>query len=171
MAITTSSTLIGSRIKRREDLRLLQGQGSYTGDLQLLDMLHVAFARSPHAHARVIRRDLDAARALPGIVAVFGPDDLPILGRPMPPTMGETPGLEARFPAPLADVVRFTGEAVALVVADDPYRAADGAAAVRVEYDKLAVALDPLDRDGPRVHADIAGNVAGEITRAIASNS
>ena len=165
MAPTTGSTLIGARIKRREDPRLIQGQGCYTGDLRLPGLLHVAFARSPHAHARVTRRDLAAARALPGIVAAFGPDDLPILARPLPPTMGETPGLEARFPAPLADVVRFAGEAVALVVADDPYRAADGAAAVRVEYDKLAVALDPLDRDGPRVHADIAGNVAGEITR------
>lgn len=158
--------LIGARVKRREDPRLIRGLGCYTGDLRLPGMLHVAFVRATHAHARVMGLDLAVARALPGIVAVCGPGDLPALARPLPTTMGDVPGLVMRQPAPLAKVVRYVGEAVAIVVADDPYRAADGAAAVGVEYEIVPVALDALGREGiPHVYPDIAANVAGRIAR------
>jgi carbon-monoxide dehydrogenase large subunit len=159
---------IGHGIRRREDPRLLRGNGCYVGDIRLPGMLHAAFARCPHGHARITRLDLDATRALPGVIAAFGPDDLPALGRPMPATF-QQPGIAIRLSSPLArGEVRCAGEAVAAIVADDPYSAADAAAAVEVEYELLPVVVDPeeaLVEGAPRVHEDVPGNIAGRFTR------
>ncbi len=164
------STPMGSRLRRREDPRLVQGQGRYVGDLHPPGLLYAAFVRSPHAHARVTTLRAETARAMPGVAAVFGAADLPALGRPMPPLFPH-PGVQMRLAAPLAcDVVRYAGEAVAVVVADDPYRAADAAAAVAVAYDPLPVvaSVEQALRDGaPLVYADVPGNVAGRITTAL----
>src|SRR5579875_1181078 len=98
--MTATSTPLGASIRRREDPRLLQGQGRYVGDLRLPGQLYAAFVRSPHAHARVSGLSLDAARARPGVVAALGPGDLPVLARPVAPTFA-LPGFDARLAAPL----------------------------------------------------------------------
>jgi CO/xanthine dehydrogenase Mo-binding subunit len=133
-------------------------------------MLYAAFVRSPHAHARINALDLATARTLPGVVAVLGANDVPVLGRPMPPVAFQ-PGVNGRMPPPLAaDVVRYAGEPVAVVVADDPYHAADAAEGVDVQYDILAATLDPviaIGADAPRVHVDMPGNLAGRIVQSV----
>jgi aerobic carbon-monoxide dehydrogenase large subunit len=155
---------IGVREKRLEDPRLLLGQGRYVGDLRFPGMLYAHFVRCPHGHARIVHLGLDRARAMPGVEAVFAAGDLPALGRPMTATF-QIPGVEIRMPTPLArEVIRCAGEAVAVVLAGDAYRAADAAEAVEVEYDTLPPVLDPLAAmmdDAPRVHDDIPANLAG----------
>lgn len=161
---------IGARLRRREDPRLVQGQGRYVGDLRLPGMVYAAFVRSPYAHARVTALRLEAARAMPGVVAVLGPSDLPVLGAPMPPAF-QHPDMQARLASPLAvETVRYVGEAVAVVVADDPYRAADAADAVEVAYEPLPVVADveQARRDGaPLVYGDVPANVAGRVSAAV----
>src|SRR5207249_7153440 len=84
-ALSDAAGLIGRSVRRVEDRRLLTGRGCYVADVPLESALHVAVVRSPHAHARVIRIDLDAARATRGVVGAFTPGDLPELRRPLPP--------------------------------------------------------------------------------------
>ena len=162
------SSPIGERLCRREDPAMIQGQARYVGDLRLPGMLYAAFVRSPHAHARITSLDLAKARGMPGVVAAFGAHDLPALGHPIMGAM-ERPDIAARTESPLAAaVVRYDGAPVALVVADDPYRAADAAAAVSVTYEPLPPALDPAQtqQDGaPLVHDDVPRNVAARVTR------
>src|SRR5882762_6507270 len=116
--------LVGQRVKRREDPRLIQGRASYVDDIKIAGMQHLAFRRSDVAHGRIRSIDTSAARAMEGVEAIFtGPDIAELLG-PMP--MG-TP-----FPSPphrpvAVDVVRYAGEAVAVVVAADRYIARDAA--------------------------------------------
>jgi carbon-monoxide dehydrogenase large subunit len=157
------SGLIGAAVRRREDPTLLRGDGRYVDDLRLPRTACMAVVRSPHAHARL--RGLDAARAaaLPGVLAVLTAGDLE--GRVDPePAVGIPPS--ARRPSrPLLarDTVRYVGEAVAVVVAETRYAAADGAEAVAVDYAPLAAVAEPeaaLAPGAPRVHADLADNVA-----------
>jgi aerobic carbon-monoxide dehydrogenase large subunit len=159
--------LIGARLARLEDERLLQGQGRYVGDLRLPGMLHAAFVRCPHGSARVKSLSVDLARNLPGVVGAFTAADLPELSRPLPqPFPAE--GLAARLPCPLAtESVRFAGEAVAIVLAEDRYQAADGAAAVEVAYEELPCVIDACEvrlSGSPLVHADVPGNLVGTVS-------
>ena len=160
---------IGARRPRLEDPRLLRGEGRYVGDLRMPGMLYVAFVRCLHGRARIRRINLEGARAMSGVEA-FAARDLPALNRPMPmPPAFRQPGIEIRMPSPLAsDVVRCAGEAVAAVLADDPYRAADAAEAVQVDYESLPAVVNPEEalREGAlQVHDDVPGNVAGRLTR------
>jgi len=129
--------MIGRPTKRREDVRFLTGRGRYVGDLALDHAAHVAVVRSQHAHAHILRVDAGAARALPGVLGVFTLADLPELREALPPPVVPGVAVKPYRQSALADgLVRFAGEAVAVVVAGDPYRAADGAAAVGVEYER-----------------------------------
>ncbi len=158
---------IGTSIKRREDRRLVTGRGRYLDDLRLPGLLHAAIVRTPHAHARVTRIDVTGARALPGVIAVLTGADLPeCTGAAVPPLVPSTAIRRYRHPALVADVVRAVGEPVAVVIADDAGRAADGASAVVVEYDPLAVAasVDAAQAPGaPRVFEEWPDNVAGAV--------
>jgi carbon-monoxide dehydrogenase large subunit len=117
-----------------EDPRLLRGRGRYLDDLALARMLTLAFVRSPHAHARVVAIDAAAARALPGVAAVVTAADLHDVAPLLPRVLGD--GFRPTQSPPLADgEVSFVGEAVAAVVADTPYIAADARDLVQVEYD------------------------------------
>jgi carbon-monoxide dehydrogenase large subunit len=140
----------------------------YVDDMRLPGMLHAAFVRCPYGHARIASLSLDRARAMPGVRAVFGARDLPALQRAMTPVFRQ-PELEVRMPTPLAvDEVRCAGEAVAVVVADDLYRAADAADAVEVEYEELEAVVDvetALAEGSVQIHPDVPGNVAGRIRR------
>jgi carbon-monoxide dehydrogenase large subunit len=131
----------GMRIKRLEDPRLLTGRGRYLDDLGLPRMLFASFVRSPHAHARIVRIDTRAAGALPGVVAVVTADDLRAVTKPLAPRL-EGPGFTPTAWPALADgVVRYCGEAVAVVVAGSPYVAADARERVEVAWEpKAAVA-------------------------------
>ncbi len=135
----------GARVKRLEDPRLLTGRGRYLDDLGLPRMLVASFVRSPHAHARIVRIDAAAARAQPGVAAVVTADDLRAVTRPLSPRF-EGPGYTPTAWPALADgVVGFCGEAVAAVVAADPYTAADARELVAVEWEpRTAVAT--IDR-------------------------
>jgi carbon-monoxide dehydrogenase large subunit len=168
---------VGAPIKRREDPGLLRGEGRFLDDVRLPDLVHVAFVRSPHAHALVRRVDTEPAQAA-GAVAVLTAVDLPEACRLRPSLLA--PGFVAtEWPALAAERVRFVGEAVAVLAATSAYAAADAAEAVRVEYTPLT----PLSRvdaalapGAPRLHPGATDNVLferrwrhGEVAAAFAS--
>jgi len=153
--------LIGASPKRKEDRRLLTGAGRYVDDLRLPAMVHLALVRSPHAHARVLRIDGTAALRLPGVLSVLTVREAPELAASVPPLIREPDWPAYVHPVMAGERVRHVGEAVAVVVADDPYRAADGAAAVVVAYEPLPVAAAPVVPSPAVVHDGWRDNRAG----------
>jgi carbon-monoxide dehydrogenase large subunit len=138
-------SILGTRVLRTEDPKFLTTGGEYTEDLvddRLTGAVHVFFVRSPLAHARITRIDLDAVRATPGVVAAYTAADLADL-RPIPPT----PGMNAEMTRTLlaADTVRYVGDPVAMVVVEDPYQGEDAVELVGVDYDPLPAVVDPRD--------------------------
>jgi len=128
---------IGKPLARKEDKRLVTGQGRYLDDIVVPGALHVSFVRSPHAHARILGISADAARELPGVTGVFTGEDLDKWTnrlRLAPPIEGLHPTEIATLPI---DKVRFHGDPVAVVVARDRYIAEDAAELVEVEYEVL----------------------------------
>ena len=157
------TTPLGRSIRRKEDRRFLTGGGRYLDDLGLPDMVHAVIVRSPHAHARIAAVDARAAAALPGVIAVLSGNDLPECAAAIPPFI-PSPNLRPyRHPAIARDIARHAGEAVVVVLGDDPYRAADAALAVSVRYEPLPAAAHvdaALAPDAPRVFAEWPDNVA-----------
>ncbi|PYM19938.1 MAG: xanthine dehydrogenase, partial [Candidatus Rokuibacteriota bacterium] len=150
--------LIGTSIKRVEDRRLLTGAGRFVGDLRRAGMVHAAVVRSPHAHARIARIDTRAARAHPGVVdSVTFADLTPPVGV-IPIRMAGRPELDRYLQRPLASgTVRYVGEPIAIVIAEDAYVAEDARDLVEVDYEPLPVVVDALDamRPGaPALHGD-----------------
>ncbi|HKC10024.1 MAG TPA: xanthine dehydrogenase family protein molybdopterin-binding subunit, partial [Methylomirabilota bacterium] len=120
--------LVGASPKRKEDGRFVTGQGRYLDDVRVPGLLHVALVRSPHAHARVVSIDGRAARGLAGVAAVWTLDDLPELAvANVPPLVPEPKSRPYVHPIMAGKRARHVGEIVAIVIADDPYVAADGA--------------------------------------------
>ncbi|MBI1734599.1 MAG: xanthine dehydrogenase family protein [Candidatus Rokubacteria bacterium] len=155
--------LFGVSIPRRDDGRLLRGEGRYLDDIRRPGLLHVALVRSPHAHAVVRAIRTERARRMPGVVDVVTTRDLGAAGRPFPLLLPHRGLVAATWSALAGERVRFAGEAVAAVVADDVYRAIDAAAAVDVDYEPLppVVDVEAAVRPGsPQVHAEAAGNLA-----------
>jgi carbon-monoxide dehydrogenase large subunit len=153
-------------VRRREDPRLITGAGSFVDDLRVADCLHAAMLRSPHAHARIRAIDGSAARRLPGVVGVFTLADLGPAAAPIP-IYAPHPALPRPCPIrPLAaDRVRFVGESVAVVIADDPYAAHDAAEAIDVDYEPLPAVVDlegALAPGAPILHEEFATNVVTE---------
>jgi len=155
----------GAKVQRVEDDRLLRGNGHFTDDIDD-GALESVLVRSPFAHARINSIDVSAARALPGVSAVylaadlpFGQTDLPILI----PHPNLTHGRTQRCLA--SDVVRYVGEAVAFVVAENRYIAEDAADLVEVDYEPLPVVITPEASAAAEhlVHDDVPGNVAAEM--------
>jgi carbon-monoxide dehydrogenase large subunit len=157
--------LVGRRVRRIEDRALLQGRGAYIGDIELPDMLHAAFVRSPHAHALIKHIDTREAARTPGVVAVLAATDiargLTRLRMPLGfPTDTLPPNITPFVLTP--EEVCFVGEAIAIVIASSRYAAEDGAALVAVDYEPLAVLADcrrALDPDAPRVRREAESNV------------
>ncbi|MCO8271835.1 aerobic carbon-monoxide dehydrogenase large subunit [Actinoplanes sp. TRM 88003] len=143
------------RMLRKEDPRLLRGRGRFTDDVQLPGMLHLAILRSPFAHARVVSVDTSAAEAAPGVKAVVTGETLKGLGLAWMPTLSND------VQAVLAtDKVRFQGQEVAFVVADDRYAARDALELIDVEYDVLDPVIDvrqALAPDAPLIRDDLEG--------------
>ena len=143
--MATSSEWMGARLGRKEDRRLVSGQGKYLGDIVLPGMLHAVFVRSDHAHAKIVSVDTSEATKIPGVVAAFSGDDLKDEIEALPKAV-LLPNLEAHYPTfwPLAvGKVKYHGEPIAIVVARDKYTAEDAAELVEVEYDELPVNIDP----------------------------
>ncbi|PYN71168.1 MAG: xanthine dehydrogenase, partial [Candidatus Rokuibacteriota bacterium] len=159
--------LFGASVRRREDGRLVSGRGRYVADVALPGMLHVAVYRSPHAHARLVKIDPDAARKRPGVVHVVVPADVAALGR-LPLLVPHKSLVAPACPEILPqEIVSYAGQAVALVVATSAAQAEDALDALKVEYEPLpAVAMaDALRPDAPRVHP--GGNVAARFTQRV----
>ncbi len=139
---------IGKPMRRIEDAKLLSGQGRFTDDVSLDAQVHAAFTRSPHAHARIARIDTAAARAAPGVIAVYTGADILAAGiAPVPFTqMHKRPdGKDMSVPprhALTAGVARFVGDAVAMVVAETRDQARDAAELVDVDWDDLPANAD-----------------------------
>ncbi len=151
---------IGRPLKRREDPRLLRGEGQYLHDLTLPGMLHLAFVRSPHAPAIIKGIDVSRAMALPGVEAAFAASDLPM--RPIEPDFSGDGYRSAGWPPLAVERVRFVGEPVAVVAARDRYIAEDAVDLVDVEYEILPVvaSVDVARHPGaPLVHNGVPGNI------------
>lgn len=152
--------LIGERVKRREDPRLIQGRGTYVDDVKIVGMQHLAFKRSDVAHGRIRAVDVSAALAMDGVEAVFTGADIAELLAPMP--------IGTPFPSPphravATDVVRYAGEPVAVVVATNRYTARDAADAIVVDIDPLPAVVDlekAMTGQPVVIHADFPNNLA-----------
>jgi carbon-monoxide dehydrogenase large subunit len=165
--------MLGARTKRNEDPRLLTGRALFVDDVELPGMLHVAFLRSPHAHARLLGIDASRALAREGVVAIYTAEDLgdywqpgPLLVPPPP-----VPGMvfHQRTQVPLAKgKVRQLGEPVAVVVAVSRYVAEDALDDIMVDYDPLPAVVDiekAVAPGAPLVHEDVGSNVAAQIVQ------
>ena len=150
---------LGCKRKRVEDVRFTQGKGNYVDDLKLPGMLHGDFARSPHAHARIVKIDTSKALKVPGVLAVLTAEELKGVNLAWMPT------LAGDVQMVLADgKVLFQNQEVAFVVATDRYAAADGIEAVQVEYEALEVLVDPfksMARNAPVLREDLKGKNTG----------
>jgi carbon-monoxide dehydrogenase large subunit len=166
-------TKLGERTKRNEDPRLLTGRALFVDDVSLPDMVHVAFVRSPHAHARLLGIDATQARQKDGVIAIYTAEDLgdywqhgPLLVPPPP-----VPGMvfHERTQVPLAKgKVRHVGEPVALVVAVSRYVAEDAAEEVLVDYEPLPAVVDlekALEPGASLVHEDVGSNCAAHVVQ------
>src|SRR6266513_256185 len=167
---------IGKPVPRTEDARLLVGQGRYSDDVSLPGQAYACLVRSPHAHARIRRIDGIPALAVPGVVAVLTGEDAagdglgPIPHRPVPANPHEVP-LRSRDGAPFfiaphcplpVDRARFVGEAVALVIAETPAAARDGAERVRVDWEPLPAVTGTVEAaaaGAPRGWEETTSNV------------
>jgi aerobic carbon-monoxide dehydrogenase large subunit len=162
------ASLMGVRVKRKEDPRLITGAATYVGDIVLPGMRHVAFVRSPYAHAKIRGIDIAAAQALPGVYAIVTGADLAPLCEPMPmSSAGETgtaaeTGENRTHHALSVGRVRHVGEAVVAVIADTAAAAADAAAEVVVDWEPLPTVanLEQAAAAGaPLVFDHVPGNV------------
>ncbi|MBN6054388.1 xanthine dehydrogenase family protein [Nonomuraea sp. RK-328] len=167
-----STRLFGEPVRRREDRRLLTGQGRYVDDLGP-DALAAAFVRSPHASARIRDIDVSAALDVEGLVAVYTWEDLPErVGRPLPLLIPHPALTHGRTAYPLArDVVRHVGEPVVMVVAADRYLAEDACALIHVDYEPLkpVVGLEEAAHGARLVHDDVPGNVGARLVQEVPS--
>ncbi len=163
----------GARVRRNEDARLLTGRALFVDDVHLEGMLHVAFLRSDHAHARLQGVDVSRARVRPGVVAVYAAHDLgefwqpgPLLVPP-PPIKGHV--FHQATQVPLAkNKVRHVGEPIAMVVAESRYLAEDALVEIEVELEPLDAAVDletALAPDAPRIHEHLESNLAAHVVQ------
>jgi len=153
------SPWVGAAVPRKEDRRMLLGRGRFTADLSRPGLLHAAFVRSPHAHARVGAIDADAAVKYDGVAAVFTAASL---GHPyLLATLEREEFVPTQMPILAGETVRFAGEPVAVVIADDPYRAEDAAELVEVDWDPRP-AVTGIEQaqapDAPSLHEQADAN-------------
>ena len=160
--ITKTERLVGKRIKRREDPRLITGTATYVDDIQMPGMHHACIVRSPHGAARIKSIEIKPARELPGVVAVFTGRDTEGVG-PVP-CGASLPGLKVPHHHVLAlDRVYFVGHPVAVVVATDRYVARDAAERVEIDWEPLDAVTDvekALEPGAPAVHPEWPDNIA-----------
>ncbi len=163
----------GERIKRNEDPRLLTGQGLYVDDVDLPNMLHVAFVRSPYAHAKINNIDVSQALQREGVVAVYTANDLGDYWKPGPLLVSPPPVdniiFNEKTQVPLAkDKVKFAGEPIVMVLAESRYIAEDALADIQIDYEPLEAVVD-LERalipDSTLIHEEIGSNIAANVVQ------
>ena len=158
-------TYVGQPVRRFEDHRLLTGQGSFVDDMKLPGLLHTVVLRSLHAHATIRSIDVSGANRLPGVVAVITAADIQDLDVHMP-TRSSIDDVELtppRHPVLASDKVCYVGQAVALIIAEDPYAAADALEQVLVDYEVLPAVTDPyqaMEEGAAVIHSDLGSNVS-----------
>jgi carbon-monoxide dehydrogenase large subunit len=166
--VEVGARAIGARVLRAEDPRILSGRGRYVDDITLPGMVHAAFKRSTVPHGRLVSLDVSAARALPGVVAVYTGEDLARFTKPGVPGgaigMNMMPGLRAPGVYALAtDKVRYVGDPIALVVAEDRYTAEDAVELIEEDIDWLDPVVtyeDALDPSKPPLFDEFDDNIS-----------
>jgi carbon-monoxide dehydrogenase large subunit len=165
-----TTKLLGERVRRVEDERLVRGKGQYVDDL-LPDALEVAVLRSPHAHARIVDIDVEPVLDIEGVVAVYTYDDLTgAMADPLPVLIPHPTLTHGRTQYALAkDEVNYVGEAIAMVVAENRYIAEDAVSRIRVEYEVLpaVIGVDAARAAENLVHDDVPGNVAARMEQSV----
>ncbi|MEX0788989.1 MAG: xanthine dehydrogenase family protein molybdopterin-binding subunit [Anaerolineales bacterium] len=164
---------VGERVRRNEDPLLLTGRALFVDDVRLPEMAHVAFLRSPYAHARIRAIHLDRARARSGVLAVYSAADLGEYWKPGPLLVSPPPipGVifHERTQVPLAkDKVRHVGEPIAFVVAQSRYLAEDALQDIEIEFEPLPAVVDlekALTSGSARVHDDLESNLAAHVVQ------
>lgn len=158
----TRPKIVGASVRRTEDPRLLTGNGSFVDDRKAVGMLHVAFRRSDHSHARIKSIDCEAARHSPGVIAVFTSDDLH--GRVNP--VLATSRMKNYYATPILglarDKVRYVGEPIVAVIAESRYLAEDALELIEIDFESLPVVVDPevaARPDSPLLHEAAGTNV------------
>ncbi len=159
------ATMLGSPIKRREDPRLITGQATYVDDIKLLGMLHMVVLRSPYGHARINSINTEAARNHSGVVAVYTAEDLKgaVGNLVIPVPLGKIAEGMGNRGALAEGKVRFYGDPVAVVIADDRYTARDAKDLIEVDYEPLPAAIDlekAMQPDAPILYEEFGTNVA-----------
>jgi carbon-monoxide dehydrogenase large subunit len=153
----SAGSYIGNSVRRREDTRLLHGHGRFLAD-HAAGAAHVAFVRSTVAHARITGIDRGAAEQMPGVLGIYVAEDLDLAGVPIPSLTTPDPDFTAATSCVLAqqclpilahDRVHYVGQPVAVVIADDRYRAEDAVENVIVGYDELPAVTDATDALAP----------------------
>jgi carbon-monoxide dehydrogenase large subunit len=167
MAVTT---MIGAKIHRREDPRLITGHGRFVDDMTRPGMVHMTIVRSTHAHAKIRSIDPSEAKKAPGVLAVYTYADFKdhiTGGLPVSASfVAEKKQVPNQFPIAHDEVV-YQGEPIAVVLADERYQAADAASLVQVEYDPLPAVMDiekAMEKGSPTVHSGAPDNIGWELT-------
>ncbi|HEY1413437.1 MAG TPA: xanthine dehydrogenase family protein molybdopterin-binding subunit, partial [Rhodopila sp.] len=164
----TERAVIGDAPLRREDARFVTGHGTYLDDIAFDGVTHAVFLRSPHAHARIVSIDMTEALKVPGIVAILTAKEAAADGlgtlRPVNETNLQTNEPFRFMPQPViaADVVRYAGEPVALIIAESRYAALDAAEQVIIDFDTLSAVIrteDAVKPGAPLVADDVPGNL------------
>ena len=154
--MTTTTSALGGTVRRREDPALIQGKGKFVDDVAPVGTTHVAFVRSPFAHARINSIDTSAAESAEGVLAVYTHEDVAHLGDLLAQVVVAKPR-----PLLAHGTVNHVGEAVAMVVAENGYLARDAADLVEVDYEPLPAVIDlkKAATDEVKVHDDLDSNV------------
>jgi aerobic carbon-monoxide dehydrogenase large subunit len=168
-----STRYFGERIKRNEDPRLLTGQGLYVDDVDLPNMLHAVFLRSPYAHAKINNIDVSQALQREGVVAVYTANDLGDYWKPGPLLVSPPPVDDIVFnektQIPLAkDKVKFAGEPIVMVLAESRYIAEDALADIQIDYEPLEAVVDlekAIQPDTTLIHDELGTNVAAHVVQ------
>lgn len=165
--MTPPDAQIGRGVVRNEDARLLRGEGMFVDDVRAPDALHVAFLRSPVAHGRITRLDVSAAREQEGVIAVWTYEQLGEHGRPLPLLFPHPDLGYPRTQPPLAvEEVTYSGQTVAMVIAESRYLAEDAREAIDFEIEELPAVVDyeAAVESADRVHVELPTNVAADST-------
>ena len=163
--------MVGASVRRKEDFRLIQGEGRYTGDILPRDSAVMLVLRSPHAHARIHGIDAAGARDLPGVLAVVTGAEFNATCAEQLPLAGVREHMKAVSRWPMAtDLARYEGEPVAVVVAENAYVARDALDLIDVDYEPLPAVVDcerGLEDGSPLVHEDLGTNLCVTSSRTV----
>ncbi len=179
MDINTRPKIIGARVQRREDPRLLTGNGAFVDDRQVPGMLHLAFRRSDFGHAKILKIDTEEAASMPGIIGIYTAETLNEITKPVIAFSNMKDYQATPIRALAQDVVRYVGEPVVVVVAENRYLAEDALNEIFIDYEPLENVVDPeyaASGDAVLVHEDLKSNILvareferGEVDEAMSS--